>query len=70
MDHHAMDVEESIPDVVEEDEPEANEEEQEEEESNQINIIQEDEIAGVPEPDEPQTGPARNAQPPDRMKCN
>ena len=73
VDHRAMDVEELIPDVVEEDEPEANEEEQPEEESNPINSIQENEIAGVPEPDEPaepNARPARNAQPPERMTHN
>ena len=48
--HRAMDVAELIPDVVAENEPE--------EEFNPINSIQENEIAGVPEPDEPETGPA------------
>ena len=70
VDHCAMDVEELIPDVVEEDEPEANEEEQPEEESNPINSIQENEITGVSEPDEPDARPARNAQPPERMTHN
>ena len=69
VDHRAMDVDELITDV-EEDDQEANDENEPDEESNPTNSTQDTEITGVTEPDEPGTRPTRSAQPPERMTYN